>query len=159
MKTQNTTEVVAATVPVAVVEAPKTALVFDPFAPEALPNNKQVQYFLDNGYALDSEFRSRNRDEAKDKAKEIRADGSKQTTYITLHGGWYGVFVKDAPERKAAAAATAVRPEIRVEIPGFSGTTKEARAFANLLREAAKNAEFDYDLAQATAKKSEAQSE
>jgi hypothetical protein len=156
--TQNTENTVVATA-TEVAPNTNTKVLLDGFAPEVVPSNAAVQYYFDAGYTLVGDYRTRNRDDAKDHAKALRKDGTKQTAYITLHGGWFGVFIKDAPAKEAKEVkGAAARPEIRVEVEGFSGTTKEARAFARLILEAAKNAEFDYDLQQATATK-EAKSE
>lgn len=132
-------------------------VITDPFDPKVLPDNKLVKDYLADGYELKSDFRTRNRDEAKDLAKELRKDGTKLTAYITLLGGWFGVLLKDAPEKKASAlSGKKDRPEISFEFGDRTWkSTKEARAYARLLIEAAKQAEFDYDVEQAELRKAE----
>jgi len=130
-------------------------IVTDPFEAKAIPNNKQINDYFEAGYELHPEFRSRNRDEAKDLARDLRVNEGKLTAYITLLGGWFGVLVKDAPQKEAkAATAKLSRPEIPVTLEDRTWkSTKEARAYARLLLEMARQAEFDYDVEQAKLRK------
>lgn len=132
--------------------------VSDPTPAELLTKSKFTDYYTEKGYAL-TDFISRSREEAKNFCASQR-DSGYLAALVALRNGFYGVFAMPAPERVSKAAAakpTRSYPELPFETPSgeklhFS-TTKEARAFAGLLIEAARQAEFDADREAALASK------
>lgn len=138
----------AAPVAIAPVAAP-----IDPFSTEAVPNNKLAAHYWAEGYELLDGFRTRNEADAIDKAKELRKSGTHQTAKLTLLAGWFGVVIREAPATEAKHA-TVAKPILPVEVAGHKFTScKEARAFARLILEAARQAEYDFDVAAAQAAK------
>lgn len=126
----------------------------DPHDPRVIPSNKLTTRLLSEGYEF-TQFRTRSRDAAKDEAARIRKDPTQLAVLLTLMGGWYGVVVKEADARTPRTDKP-TRPAVPVQFENLSfASAREARAFATRLIEAAKQAEFDYDVAQAAAKKSE----
>lgn len=127
----------------------QVAVILDPNSPEILPDNKLVSNYLSQGYQLQDGLRTRNRDDAKDAAIELRKQGW-DAAYITLKQGWFGVFFKQSEEKQAKAAKATAKPDLPVEVAGMSfSSCKEARAYARLILEAAKQTEYDYDVEQA----------
>ena len=141
----------------ATVIAPSSKIVLDPYDAAIVPDNKLTRfYLLEEQYEL-LEFRTRSCDEAKDYAKELRNQG-KLTAYITLHQGWYGVFAKDKPVKVQNLKNFVAKKEIPMVVKygetelTFS-STKEARNFARIIVEQARQAEYNADLAEAKARK------
>jgi hypothetical protein len=82
-------------------------------------------------------------------------------TYVTLLQGQFGVFFKVAPPSDAPRATKAARKPVPVKFNkgGFEFNfedSKQARELARWLLDAARAAEFEADLADAKAAKSEA---
>ena len=111
------------------------------------PKSKLVDFYLNEGYEI-APFRTRSRDAAKDEAASRRRAGF-DAAYVVLLNGWFGIFIKakEAKESSAAPAPEKVRIplEFKNELGSFKGDSKQARAFARLLIEAARNAEFEAD--------------
>lgn len=120
--------------------------------PRLVPDNKQVQEYLLDGYTL-TDFRTRNNEDAKDEAKNLRKDGTLLTAKLNLLQGWYGVLVKKS-ETKADRIAKLAKPIVPLSFDGIQfESTKDAREFARKLLEAAREAEYQADRAAAMAAK------
>jgi len=155
MKTQETTAAVDSQISL----EPVNLALLDPSDSRLIPTNKQINTFLELGYEL-SDFRTRSRDGAKDEAKRVREEEGKRTTYIALLGGYFSILVAPAKEsEKKAEAAKAKRPAVPVSVETVDGkvldfsSTSDLRAFARLCLEAARQADFEFDLEQAKAAK------
>lgn len=132
----------------------KTTELF-PTPASILPDTKFVQHYVSQGYAL-TDFISREKEAAKTEATRLRETGL-VAVYISLPKGFFGVFAKVAEVKESTRAHKPTREYPPVSFAGMEfATSKEARAFANGLLEAAKNAEFAADLAAAQASKTQA---
>lgn len=60
-----------------------------------LPDNKYVRECLEQGYVL-QDFRSTDRELAKAEAQRLRDQEGKESTYVTLKFGKFGVFAREA---------------------------------------------------------------
>ena len=112
-----------------------------------IPDNKYTRYYFELGYVV-QEFWTREKEAAKTESIRLRVEESMQSVYLTCKSGWFCLLARPA-EKKPVAARKEARPPVPVSFEGLEfASGKEARTYASRLVEAARNAEFDYDLNQ-----------